>query len=85
MAVELILAYGGDVTLADRDGTSALHLAAYHGHYDVVKLLLEKGADPNKKDDLGTPLYHAIAQNHPEVVALLQSATKRVEVNNDRV
>jgi ankyrin repeat protein len=35
----------------DKHGLTALAVAAGHGHKAVVKLLLEKGADPRSKDD----------------------------------
>ena len=39
---------------------TALHLAAWHGHADVVKLLLELGADKNSTNRIGeTPLQCA--------------------------
>ena len=44
------------VSPADR--TSALLMASINGHYDIVKFLLERGADPNLASDAGAaPLY----------------------------
>ena len=44
------------VSPADR--TSALLMASINGHYDLVKFLLERGADPNLASDAGAaPLY----------------------------
>src|SRR5262249_14963561 len=31
--------------LVEANGSTALHAASYHGHSDIVKLLLERGAD----------------------------------------
>ena len=67
---------------------SVLSVAAHHGHVDVVRLLLESGADPNKasKDYLGysydtctrycnrTPLHHAVSSGNIGVVQLLLDA-----------
>ena len=46
--------------------------AAEMGHEAVVKLLLEKGADVESKDDVGqTPLSWAARGGHKAVVKLL--------------
>jgi len=34
----------------DRDGSTALHAAAYYGRVDGVRHLLERGADPTRRD-----------------------------------
>jgi len=39
---------------------TALHLASYFGHTDVVELLLKRGAKPDVANDTGdTPLHKA--------------------------
>jgi ankyrin repeat protein len=50
-------------------------LAAYHGHAEAVRALLERGADPGRANDRGqTPLAGAVFKREPEVVrALLDS------------
>lgn len=47
--------------------------AAKDGDADLVKALLEKGADPNAKESLTnlTPLWYAASRDHPEVVKVL--------------
>lgn len=45
---------------AGRGGMTAVHLAAFHGYSDNLRLLLEAGADPNAIcDDGETPLHTA--------------------------
>uniref|UniRef100_T1IY83 Uncharacterized protein n=1 Tax=Strigamia maritima TaxID=126957 RepID=T1IY83_STRMM len=38
--VKLLVKFGADVTLANRDGWSALHIAAYGGHQDIALYLI---------------------------------------------
>ena len=69
---------GADVNapVAD-DGSSLLHYAAWLGGPQVIRSLLEAGADPNARTDDGwTPLHAAAESNeHPdEVVAVLVAA-----------
>jgi len=53
-------------------GYSSLHQACILGHLEVVKLLLNKGADVNIQDDLGvTPLHHACYKGHIVIVQVL--------------
>jgi len=47
-------------------------VAAYRGHADVVKVLLESGADPDAKNNGGhTPLHAAAYRGHLNVASLL--------------
>lgn len=40
--VKLLVKFGADIRLANRDGWSALHIAAYGGHQDIVLYLITK-------------------------------------------
>ena len=56
-----LLASGADVNAAAGDGMTALHLAAEHGHSEVVGTLLDGGADVSAVTRIGsyTPLHLA--------------------------
>lgn len=41
------------ITFRDPDGWSPLMVACMEGHLDLVKLLIENGADPNDADNNG--------------------------------
>ena len=54
------------------NSTSPLHKAASLGKNDIVQLLLDKGADPNKGNINGsTPLHQAAERGRKDVVRLL--------------
>lgn len=40
--VKLLVKFGADIRLANRDGWSALHIAAFGGHQDIALYLITK-------------------------------------------
>ena len=72
-AVDHLLERGVDSNAADSFGLTALFLAAYHGHSEVVNLLCDKmdhvGLNRTDKDDRNA-LHYAIL-NHQEIAAVL--------------
>lgn len=67
------LANGADAKAIDEGGTSMLTLATSFGNHKVIKLLVEKGADPNEADSSGlTPVMLAELNQRKDVVNLLE-------------
>ena len=67
------LAWGVNVNSESlRMHNTALHMSAYKGHVEIVKYLLEKGANPNVRQESGvTPLAFAAIGGHTEVMEIL--------------
>jgi hypothetical protein len=62
----LELARSADINAANRDGATALHLAACEGHTETVRSLMEARASVHiktKVTDLQTPSEHAVPHN----------------------
>ena len=63
------------IGVRDRDGSTLLHCAAWKGHPEVARLLLERGADITLQSENthygGTPLHHAAHGNQRAVAELL--------------
>lgn len=74
-----------DVNVRHKDGWTTIAAAASARNLEVVKLLLERGADPNAVDDFGyTPIYAAINSGEYEILKLLVQAGAKIDhVSND--
>ena len=58
-----------EVNTKEEEGETALIAATYRGHIDIVKALLEAGADLNARDKNGkTALTYAEEKSHSETV-----------------
>ncbi|KAL0393983.1 UNVERIFIED_CONTAM: Potassium channel AKT1 [Sesamum latifolium] len=72
-----ITKFGGDVTLLNSSGTTALHTAISEENVEIVKFLMEQGADIDKPDVHGwTPRALADHQGHEEIKALFETKQK---------
>ena len=73
--VEYLLEHGADVNRGLK--SSSLHYAACFGRPNIVKLLLQYGADPDLRDEDGhTPLEKAQERGdewHRQVIEILQN------------
>ncbi|XP_057968813.1 potassium channel AKT1 [Malania oleifera] len=67
--------YGGDITSPNQNnGATALHVAVCEGNTDIVKFLMERGAEVDKPDDNGwSPRDLADQQGHDDIKTLFQT------------
>lgn len=70
------------VAQLDKRGSTGLMLASEAGHFEVVKLLIENGANVNAKDNYGYPLIH-LAICRIEILKLLISKGADIEAVNN--
>ena len=56
-----LLAYRYDVNCKGNDGLTPLHLAAIHGQENILRILLEQGANPSARCDQGGTTLHLLA------------------------
>ena len=73
-AVRVLVESGAEVDRVCEHGRTALHIAAWWGHVEVVKYLMEHGADPLKQtDEEGTAPDITRAQNRSELIQYFKS------------
>lgn len=72
-AIQSLLDDGVDVNSPTQYGATALSYAVDRGHKEVVKLLLERGANPNSRDSFygATPFTWALSDGDIELIRLL--------------
>ncbi|KAL6523615.1 RAC-alpha serine/threonine-protein kinase [Orobanche gracilis] len=71
-----IVGHGGDVTCPKKDGTTPLHIAVCEGNFEIVKYLLDQGANIDAALEGGshlTPRDLAEQQGHEDIVELFKS------------
>ena len=70
--VKMLLNRGADIHIEDKSKWTALTWSIEKKYPKIANILLERGADPNHKDDQKTPLIHfAVFNNDYESVKLL--------------
>ncbi len=77
------IAAGTDVNAVRTDGSSALLYAAYQGDAELVKALLDKGANPNLRNEYGAfALSEAVQQGSQPIVDMLLSHNADANLGN---
>ncbi|XP_014270909.1 ankyrin repeat domain-containing protein 17 isoform X5 [Halyomorpha halys] len=82
---QILLEHGAGInTHSNEFKESALTLACYKGHLDMVRFLLEAGADQeHKTDEMHTALMEASMDGHVEVARLLLDSGAQVNMPTD--
>ena len=70
--MEFLLSEGAEVNIQNKDGFTALMIAAEKGNINIARSLLERFADPNIKDAGGiTALEISTYRQNDEMINLL--------------
>ena len=82
--VELLLERMSDVEHRNKDGCTALIMAALAGHVKVAAMLLDRGAKINVESESNkdSPLTFACGKGHCDVVELLLERNANIEYHN---
>lgn len=79
--VKMLLDLGQDPNVGNNWQYTALHWAAKHGHLVSAALLLQRGANSNKKNANGdTPLDLAVKFEQPALAALLRNPSQAEDI-----
>ncbi len=68
---DLLLSNKANINLEDKDGKTLLYYAAKHNRQEMIRALVQKGADKKLNKSGRTPLIAAICNNDTEVAARL--------------
>ena len=83
--VALLLEHHAYIDAASPNGSTPLMMAAQYGTREVVKLLLEEGADPALKNQLGLGAADfAVRSERPELVEAIVAAVRRRAPNRGK-
>jgi ankyrin repeat protein len=86
--IKILLEWGADVNIADKNGFTALHLASQRGYDECCKILLSNPCiNVDAKDIYNTTSLHfACAHGHEACIrTLLDYGANVMEINDDGV
>ena len=83
LVIRILIHLGADINAADMKGDTALAIAAAHNQPELIRLLIELGADPARRMGNGrTPLdYAREAKAHDAIQALAAAPSKQAPAN----
>jgi len=80
-AVKLLLSLRADMDICDEDGMQAIHMAAEAASPECFRVLMEEGADPLVKDDLGRDAFQCVPLSVITCNSTKQPWTKLLQAN----
>ena len=81
--LKAMLQAGMPVNLCDHKGNSLIMLASYNGNFETTVMLVDFGAEVDKKNDRGqTPLAGVCFKGYIEIVKVLVKAGANIYENN---
>lgn len=86
-ALSRLLMHNADITQADEDGSTPLHVASGNGHIEVLQIILERYSEIDVRNHIGmTPLHRACLAGELAVARLLldRGSSMYVEDNFQR-
>lgn len=82
--VDALLAVDADTSLTDRQGNTAMHMAAFLGHAPIVKRLLDYGCNPRVRNSYGaTPSDNVTLRWTPSLEEYYREVGDRLELELD--
>ncbi|KHO02170.1 hypothetical protein JS61_08070 (plasmid) [Rickettsia felis] len=88
--VKLLIEYGADVNTADNDGETAINIASYNGHLELIKVLISEGAIIKNKTAKNSPFNSVAESSMPqnikdEIIKLLSNNLSSVDSSNNKL
>lgn len=86
--IKAVLQFSGNVNYINKSGWSGLLIAAVSGHLDIIKNLINRGADINYKNlgngwvDPETPLMLTCKHNHYDAAVLLLNLGADIDIKD---
>jgi len=77
--VKQLIAQGANVNAHDEHGRTALMSAVRKGQREIVRMLLDAGADPNLQTSYGATALSMASGHHPDIVRMLLDAGADVD------
>lgn len=77
--------FGADVNVqAEKSNYTALIMAAYEGHQDITRFLMERGADPSLANKFKEDAIAAAERNQKPTAAIIREFLRSKENDGDR-